>query len=455
MIIHRSDGVLYLKKNIKSLVWFQLYYLFFYGFFRDIVGLPGFIAYFLDLFNILLFLYTIIKGKIWKVQKGQYRVAFFWILFFFIVTFYGLLFVEGSFVLYIWGFRNTFRYYIFFISCAILLDLSDIYGIVDVFKRVYLINLVICTIELMMGYRGDYLGGVFGVQQGCNGYLNLFLVILSAIYITEYLEKRNGLIKTVLFILSGFYLMSIAELKAFLFELPIIILLGMINAKFSFRKIALIMIGVVGIAVGVSMLGYFFEESGLSFFTTDAITNYMGDRGYTSSGDLSRINAVFQLHERFLSSSRGNELFGIGLGNASYSGMFSFFNSNFYMLYNALHYQWFTDALIYIETGLIGLIFFEGFFVIIFIFSKSAVKRLEMLSNKIPNSTDNKLKTAIQTSGIVAIICIIISVYNSSLSMDSAYMVYFLMAVPVIIDLRLNKLTKDSFNYTQELEDRI
>lgn len=91
------------------------------------------------------------------------------------------------------------------------------------------------------------------------------MVILSSIYITEYLDKKNGLMKTGLFILSGFYLMSIAELKVFLFELPIIILLAMINAKFSFRKIVLIMICIIGMAVGISMLGYFFEDSGLSF----------------------------------------------------------------------------------------------------------------------------------------------------------------------------------------------
>ena len=437
MIIQKSNGTVYLKKNIKSLVWFQLYYLLFYGFFRDIVGLPGYIAYFLDVINIILLLYTAVNNKIWKVPRGQYRFLYFWIFFFFLSTLIGLIIVDGSLVLYVWGIRNTFRYYIFFISCAILLDISDICEIADIFKRVYLINLIVCTIELLMGYRGDYLGGIFGVQQGCNGYLNLFLVILSSIYIIEYLDKKNGLMKTGLFILSGFYLMAIAELKVFLFELPIIILLAMINAKFSFRKIVLIMTGVIGMAVGISLLGYFFEDSGLSFFTSDALVKYMGDNGYTNSGDLSRFNAVFQLHKRFLSSTRGNELFGIGLGNASYSGMFSFFNSSFYRLYNALHYQWFTDAFIYIETGIIGLIFFEGFFVVIYIFSKSAVKNIETISSGSDVEVERELKIAVQASGIVAIMCIIISVYNSSLSMDSAYMIYFIAAVPVIVDLKL------------------
>ena len=140
MIIQKSNGTVYLKKNIKSLVWFQLYYLLFYGFFRDIVGLPGYIAYFLDVINIILLLYTAVNNKIWKVPRGQYRFLYFWIFFFFLSTLIGLIIVDGSLVLYVWGIRNTFSYYIFLISCAILLDISDICEISDIFKRVYIIN---------------------------------------------------------------------------------------------------------------------------------------------------------------------------------------------------------------------------------------------------------------------------------------------------------------------------
>ena len=48
MIIEKTGNSLYFHKNIKSLVWFQLYWLMFYGVLRDLVGVPGYVAYVLD-----------------------------------------------------------------------------------------------------------------------------------------------------------------------------------------------------------------------------------------------------------------------------------------------------------------------------------------------------------------------------------------------------------------------
>ena len=224
--------------------------------------------------------------------------------------------------------------------------------------------------------------------------------------------------------------MAIAELKVYLFELPIIILIGMINAKFSFRKIIIIMFGVCGIAIGISMLGHFFESSGLDFFTSDAISKYMGDSGYTNTGDLSRMNAVSQLYEKFLRGNFWGSLFGIGLGNASYSAAFSFFNSRFYLLYQALHYQWFTDAIVFIETGTVGLVLYELFFLRVFTYSRKINKRI---ASEYSGEFSQQLRCVVQVAGITAVLCVVNSVYNSALNMDAGYMVYFIFAIPAIV----------------------
>ena len=430
MIIEKRGNSLYFHKNIKSLVWFQLYWLMFYGVLRDLVGVPGYVAYVLDLFNIILISYVIVNGKMIKYRNS--RVGLWIILSFFCSTVIGLIAVEGSPILYIWGFRNIFRYYAYFISCIALLDISDVLEIIPKFKKIYIINFFICLVELGLGYSGDNIGGIFGTQRGCNGYLNFFMIVISAIYVTEYLEKKIGLMQTMIAIMSCFFLMAIAELKVYLFELPVIILIGMLNAKFSFRKIIIIMLGVCGIAVGISMLGHYFESSGLDFFTSDAITKYMGDRGYTNSGDLSRMNAVSQLYERFLNGNLLGTLFGIGLGNASYSAAFSFFNSRFFLLNQALHYQWFTDAIIFIETGTVGLMLYELFFIRIFTYSRKINKRI---ANGYSNDISQQLRCVVQVAGITAILCIINSVYNSALNMDAGYMAFFVFAVPAIVDI--------------------
>lgn len=429
MILQKEGRSLYIIKNIKSLVWFQLYYMMFYNVLRDLLKFPGFIAYAIDLFNVILIAYVIINRRIIRCKNSKTGL---WIVGLFLFsTVVGLIAVDGSPILYIWGFRNVFRYYAYFISCTVLLDISDILEIITKLKKIYIINFFICLVEFGLGYSGDNIGGIFGTQSGCNGYLNLFLIVVSAIYVTEYLEKKIGLMRIMLAIVSCFFLMAIAELKVYLFELPIIILIGMINAKFSFRKIIIIMFGVCGIAIGISMLGHFFESSGLDFFTSDAILKYMGDSGYTNAGDLSRMNAVSQLYEKFLHGNFWRSLFGIGLGNASYSAAFSFFNSRFYLLYQALHYQWFTDAIIFIETGTVGLVLYELFFLRVFIYSRKINKRI---ASEYSGEFSQQLRCVVQVSGITAVLCVVNSVYNSALNMDAGYMVYFIFAIPAVVD---------------------
>ena len=101
MIIEKRGNSLYFHKNIKSLVWFQLYWLMFYGVLRDLVGVPGYVAYVLDLFNIILISYVIVNGKMIKYRNS--RVGLWIILSFFCSTVIGLIAVEGSPILYIWG----------------------------------------------------------------------------------------------------------------------------------------------------------------------------------------------------------------------------------------------------------------------------------------------------------------------------------------------------------------
>ena len=160
MIIEKRGNSLYFHKNIKSLVWFQLYWLMFYGVLRDLVGVPGYVAYVLDLFNIILISYVIVNGKMIKYRNSS--VGLWIILSFFCSTVIGLIAVEGSPILYIWGFRNIFRYYAYFISCIALLDISDILEIIPKFKKIYIINFFICLVELGLGYSGDNIGGIFG-----------------------------------------------------------------------------------------------------------------------------------------------------------------------------------------------------------------------------------------------------------------------------------------------------
>ena len=41
-----------------------------------------------------------------------------------------------------------------------------------------MLNVVIISIQFAMGYRGDYLGGTFGLDKNCNAITNIFLCMM-------------------------------------------------------------------------------------------------------------------------------------------------------------------------------------------------------------------------------------------------------------------------------------
>lgn len=428
--------VLKVKKNMQTLIWFQLYYLMFYGFFRDIFGMSNAISYVLDLTNIIIFAYAILNRKILQNEKKYYVLICGWIGAYVLFTLIGIIVVNGSWILYLWGARNTFRYYIFFISCVIFLKMEDIYKIKSFFKKIFYVNVAACMIEYFMGYSGDYVGGTFGTVQGVNGYLNLLLVIFTAIIVVDYIDKKSSLKSTAINIILCCCVMALAELKVYVFELIIIMILAIAKKGTTTRKLTVIILGCICVGIAIILLGSFFKNSGESFFNIDTIFDYAGDSGYTGNNDLNRFNAVLKINDNFFRNSNYKKIFGYGLGNCSFSSISSF-TSVFYRKYNSMHYQWFSDALVYIETGLVGLVFFEGFFVIIYGVCKKILKRIAIEENKIEKK---ELENLIKITSIVAVMSIVNSIYNSALSMDAGYMSYFMLAIPLIIHKRSGTL---------------
>jgi len=325
-------------------------------------------------------------------------------------------------VLYLWGLRNTFRFYVFFTCCVALWGARDVLRISDFFKVLFFLNVPLCMLEYAMGYSGDYVGGSFGVQQGGNGYLNILLVITTTIYVTEYLAGRTSILKLSLVLALSFYMMAVAELKVYFLELMIVVFVATLSESLTVRSLTLALVMLAGIIVGLYIMQFFFSGSGIDFFTSDALATYMGDAGYTGTGDLSRMNALSRITSMFFSGDPMRFLFGFGLGNCSYSSNFAMLTSSFYHYFSWLHYAWFSDAYVYLETGLVGLVCFEAFFVLVLIVSRLRRYR------------DSGLRTAVNCTSVIALMAILLSVYNSSLTVESGYLVYMFLAVPFILD---------------------
>lgn len=411
----------WLARETGTVIWCELFLLASFGFLRDMLGLPGTVTYLFDAINVFLFVGIVVRGKHNDNRSRYYPHVVGLMLLYLLTTVIGGLIAGGSVLLYLWGLRNTFRFYIFFVCCVTLLGVRDIPKIISFFKGLFLVNVALCLLEYAMGYSGDFIGGSFGVQQGGNGYLNLLLVITLVIYVVEYLACKASLLKLVAILLLCCLVMAVAELKVFFLELPVIVLLAIPLSRVSWRSVLLLAVMVLGVVVGLSAIQFFFSGSGIDFFTSDAILTYMGDGGYTGTGDLSRMNAVSRITNMFFLRDPLKLLFGMGLGNCSYSS-FAALTSWFYNHFSYLHYVWFSDAYVYLETGLIGLVLYEAFFVLVFVISR--LKRYR----------DPELRMAIDCVSIVALMAMLLSVYNSSMTVESGYLAYLVLAVPFVLD---------------------
>ena len=85
-----------------------------------------------------------------------------------------------------------------------------------------------------------------------------------------------------------------------------------------------------------------------------------------------------------------------------------------------MHYTWLTGAMVFLEMGFVGIVVYIGFFMTC---GWNAYKMYKMGSgNKINN----------QFAFLMSIICLILMFYNSSLRIESAYMMYFILALPFL-----------------------
>ena len=142
------------------------------------------------------------------------------------------------------------------------------------------------------------------------------------------------------------------------------------------------------------------------------------DKGYTGDGDLNRLTTIPIISNSFLTTTM-EKLFGLGLGNCDTS-TFSFLQTPFHLSYSYLNYTWFSTAFVFLELGYTGLLFFFGFFALIFFLSRKVAR------------TSGPDKIYCHIASILAICCVLIAIYNASLRTEASYMAYFVLALPFV-----------------------
>lgn len=338
---------------------------------------------------------------------------------FFTFTIFGLVLNYQSMLYYLWGIRNNIRFFVFFAACTVILREAWIEGYLDLFDKLFWINFPIVLFQyFVLGYSGDYLGGIFGVIKTCNAYMNVFLMIVLSKSIVQSMHKQEKISMCLLKCAIALMITILSEIKIMIIEVGIIVLLAAMMIRFTMRKTMIILAAVAGIFASANAIARLFPSFEGWFSIANILEIATAEAGYTGRNDLNRLTAVPEIMDRFLTSGT-DKIFGLGLGNCDYAS-FAFLKTPFYQKYTSLHYYWFSSAFMLLETGILGTILYLSFYGAVF----AAAHWME-----------KKQRADViycQMAKIMVVMSILTFFYNSALRIEAGFMVFFVLALPFV-----------------------
>ena len=417
-----NRGKLHIEKRTfpEWMVFVIFIFPFAYGFLTQFLPLPRAIRFVLDGIIAFLCIGFLIRDRF--TIKRNVLPSFVLIVLFFTYTLvvYAMNFQSPFY--YIWGVRNLFRFYAAFFIFVSFLDEDYANVLLKWFDVLFFLNAIVSVFQFfILGVRQDFLGGLFGASGGTNGYTLIFFTIVIS---KSLLSTFNGTENVVLCIckcIVSLLIAAMAEMKFYFFVFILILALTSVFTQLTKRKLIIIIGASLAVVVGSSLMTYIFD-SFESFFTWESFIHYATKEHYSSQKDLNRLSAIPTLMEHYVTEP-ARQIFGFGLGNCDTSQI-SIFNSAFYRQYSYLNYTWLTSAMLFLETGFVGLIFYALFFVICIVYCIRNLKR----------NAGNRLFC--QMGIIMSIFSLILMFYNSSLRIEAAYMVYFVLALPFLPSTR-------------------
>ena len=399
-------------------VWILVMMPFLFAFLNEFLGVPHAVRYLMDFSWIGLTVLMLLYKR--HFQRTVDSLAL-WVILFLICTLLTYVMLYQSGLYYLWGFRNNFRFYAAFFLFVVFLKPKDGEDYLKLFDKIFWINAAVSMFQyFVLDLEGDYLGGVFFTEAGGNSYTNLFIQTVVTRSVVLNLEKWEKLGVCSAKQGTAVVVAAMAELKFFFVELVLVIILASLFARFSWRKLLVIVGGFLVVVLGAFFLTRLFPHFSDFFSYRWFLNEAMSAKGYTYDGDLNRLNAIPMINELWL-KNWGQRLFGLGLGNCDTSA-FSFLNTPFYKENSWLHYSWFSSSFLVLETGLVGLVLYVSFFILIFF----AVRNLE-------HSGKGNMEYC-QLASVLSLMCLILIIYNVSLRMESGYMIFFVLALPFIKD---------------------
>lgn len=388
------------------------------------VGCSSNITLICDATNVFLLIYLI--KYYGKTKKTAYFCKMFLIpyLLFFIFGTISSLVYGFKCILWLWSLRNFGRFVVFFLSCCAFLRIQDLEKIKKILYQLAHINWLMVFFQfLILNKRGDYIGGLFGTSGGvANTWLHTFLMAVFILQFTDFLLNKSKPRKVIITLLEEISIAVVSELKFCFIEIAIVIIVGILFSRKTKtvmdKGILIICCGIIFISISIPFLYKMFPIFN-HFFSVEVLYK-TAIESYSGNGDLGRATAILDISKNIFGGEPFKIIMGIGLGNAEYSGGQRIFQSAFYSWYKYTNYFWFTDAVVMIQNGLVGVLLYISTFCALIMESLATSKKHPEIS-------------ATQLTCILASIeGLLLFIYNISLNTESAYILYLLLAFGIV-----------------------
>lgn len=402
----------------KRLIYLLIGYCCVYPYLVSDLGFPRLLSYGGDLINLLAVCFSFRSGRLRSVRWGLLPVP---LICFSMAAVFSAILHGISPLLFVWEARNIFRFFAFLLACVGLLDTDDLRQMLRLLFIVFLINIVLCSYEsLVLHYGQDNTNGLFGSGSGGNASTNILLLEMTCLALFGYGYKVVNL-PSLLFVIAGSCWVSvIAELKFYYVQLVLLFALYLVISKPSFKNACLAVLLVFGLWVFIQLF-YTFMPGWDGFFDLNTMLESSSQGGYGNNDGLNRLSAVATIHSMFLKDT-SSSLFGLGFGAGTYS---QFFSAPLYDVWGeTLHWTWFTDAQIFLETGYVGLFCYGLFFL-----------ALGVHGLRLRRGLADEDVVLCNAGSVMSLFCLLLMVYNCVLTVDpGGYLIFLLLSTPMVVE---------------------
>ena len=380
-----------LLKNNKFLLIITLFSSILSQFLVDEFNLPQVVQYIPDI--LALFILLKIINQVLKTKKQINNSILKYIIALLFCQIVALILNDYSLLIFIWGCRNLYRFFIVFVGFQYLYTNMDYSKLIKYLKVFVIFQLFVILFQSLRYSDWDYISGFFG--HSGTGLMLVYLMFIFCFFLSSYFHKKMNGYSLLLFLLIIFIPLILGSVKAAFFYIPTIIFIMFVfspvikkNYKTKIRNVIIISIFIplftlMSVTLFLKVFSSNSEFSQISqLYSLKYISSTVASGSYNGDGNsINRLNGVSIINSLILDNAQ-KKIFGVGIGNAS-PNKHTILQGNYFKIFSRLNYFWFFIPYFVLENGFLGTSIFFIIMISLFIKCSKIYKKTEIVEEKI------------------------------------------------------------------------